>query len=140
METPNLSYEEEIPKLSAAEKMKLERVGRILWLVEKINESGEIIPFPGINPEAYSNMKKDEDEFPDFSTPIDEIIERCEKEGVRIVLGKNPESGNFWVVPADSTEYLMDCIPPHVLVLETIGNEHLKELIQLKQNKNILSA
>jgi len=60
-----------------------ERMVEIFRLVEKINESGESLPFPGINPEAYSRKKADDEEFPGYTTPIDEIIERCKKRGYK---------------------------------------------------------
>lgn len=108
-----------------------ERVKKILELVSKINESIEILTFPGIHPESYSNMKNDEDEFPGFTTPIDEIMTRCQAEGIKIVLGKNPDSGNVYVLPAGSNNIEMDSITPYQLNIDHIENEHLKELIEL---------
>ena len=104
-------------------------------LVEKINESNESLPFPGIHPEIYSRMKKDEDEFPGYTTPIDEIIERCKREGIKVVTGKHPESGNIFVLPIGSTDIEMDSIAPCQLVIDTVENEHLIELIQLTIKK-----
>jgi len=113
------------------EKEERERVEKILKLVEKINESGEILPFPGIHPETHSKMKKDEDEYPGYTTPIDEIIERCEREGIKVVLGKHPESGNVFILPADSNDIENDSIAPDQLQIDAVENEELRELIKL---------
>ncbi len=107
-------------------------------LVEKINESKESIPFPGIQPEIYARMKKDDEEFPGYTTPIDEIIKRCEKEGIKVVLGKHPESGNVFVLPISSTDIEMDSIAPHQLVTETIEDKHLEELIRITTKESKL--
>ena len=113
------------------EKERQEKVSKILELVEKINESGESLPFPGIDPEAYLKMKKTDDEFPGYTTPTDEIIARCNKEGIKIVFGKHPDSGNVFVLPAESNDIEMDSISPHQLAIDSVKNEHLAELIQL---------
>jgi hypothetical protein len=117
---------------------KLERVAKILNLVEKINESGESFPFPGINPEDYSKMKENDDEFPGYTTPIDEIIERCKKEGIKVCLGREPESGNIFVFPAGSNDIEMDGVEPYQLIIDNVENEHLKELIRLTGEKRKL--
>lgn len=117
------------------EKERQERVAKILGLVEKINESSESLPFSGIDPEAYIRIKKVDNEFPGYTTPIDEIIERCKKEGIKVVLGKYPESGNVFVLPAGSNDIEMDSIAPRQLTIGTVENEHLAELIQLTIKK-----
>lgn len=117
---------------SEPERERRERVAKILELVENISESGEgVLPFPGMDPDAYSKMKATGEEFSGYTTPIDEIIERCNKEGIRVVLGKNPESGNVYVLPAGSTNIEMDSIAPHQLAISGVTNRHLAELIQL---------
>ena len=110
---------------------KKERAEKILSLVEKISESGESLPFPGIYPEVYSKIKNDDDEYPGYTTPIDEIIERCKNEGIKVVLGKHSGSGNIFVLPTGSNNFDMDGLDPRQLIIDNIENEHLRELILL---------
>ncbi len=141
MEKPELHSKEVTPNQELCgnlEKKKIERVAKILRLVEKISESKEGILWPGIYPEVYARMKSDENEFPGYTTPIDEIIERCEKEGIKIVIGKHPGSGNVFVLPESSTNIEMDSIAPHQLVIEAVKNKDLEELIRLKIKKEII--
>ena len=128
---PNFEGMASSQELSDSEKKKLEKAAKILILIEKIHESNESIPFPGIQPEIYSKMKKDEDEFPGYATPVDEIIERCKKEGIRVTLGKNPESNNVYILPASRADIERGEIQSDQLAIDAVENEHLRELIQL---------
>ncbi len=112
-----------------------ERMVEIFRLVEKINESGESLPFPGINPEAYSRKKADDEEFPGYTTPIDEIIERCKKEGIKVVLGKHQESCSVFVLPAHSNSIEIDSFAPRQLEINAVEDDSLRELIQLTTKK-----
>ncbi|MFZ3043516.1 MAG: hypothetical protein WA058_00160 [Minisyncoccia bacterium] len=76
------------------------RKEKIIALAMELYESGEVFPFTGIDFESYSRMKSGEEEDPGYTTPIDEIIERLKNEGMKVVLGKNPQSGNVFVLPA----------------------------------------
>lgn len=137
MEKPRLESENiELGKEPGAdiEKKRKERVSKMLELVEKINESGENLPFPGIDEETYLKMKKAEEFDPGFVTPVDEIIAKCKKAGIKIVPGDDRDSGNFFVLPADRNDF-MDSFSPHQLTINKIGNEHLKELIELIKRK-----
>lgn len=107
------------------------RKEKIISLAVELSENNEIIPFSGVAPEAYSKMKEDEGEFPGYTTPIDDLIERFKNEGMKIVLGKNPQSGNVYVLPAGSTNIEMDSISPRQLQLTNEMGEKLKELILL---------
>jgi len=138
MEKPKLSPEDGMPNQEPKidhKKERQERVSKILELVRKINESGESLPFPGIHQDAYLKMKETDDEFPGYTTPTDEIIERCKKEGIKIVVGKHPDSGNVFVLPAESNDIEMDSISPHQLAIDSVKNEHLVKLIQLTTKK-----
>ena len=139
MEKPKLHFEKVVLSQESheREKSKLEKATKLLKLVEKINESNERIPFPGIHPEVYSRMKKDEEEFLDCVTPIDEIIKRCEEEGIKVVIGKNPESSNVFVLPADSTDIEMDSIPSYWLMIDAVKDERFRELIQLTKESQL---
>jgi hypothetical protein len=122
-----------VPEKEAEEvgKEKKERIEKILELVEKINESEEELSFPGIRSELYLKMKEEEVEFPGYVTSVDEIIERFNKEGMKVTTGRNPKSGNIFILPADSSDIEVDSINPRHLVFDNIENEHLKKLITL---------
>jgi len=138
MEKPKSHSEKMVPNQELStnpEKERQERVLRILELVRKINESGESLPFPGINPEAYLKMKQIDDEYPGYTTPTDEIIKRCKEKGIKIVTGKHPESGNIYVLPLDSTDIEMDSFAPRHLSINAVINEQLRELIRITTKK-----
>jgi len=118
------------------ETERIKRVEKIQELVKKIKESDENIPFPGIRSEAYELMIQTDIAYPDFSTPTDEIVEMCEKQGIKIVLGNHPDSGNVFVLPVDSNDIYMDSFAVHKLEVEHVSNPHLVELIRLTTPKN----
>ena len=107
------------------------RKEQIIALALELHEQDETFLFSGIEPEAYAKMKAVDDEFPGYTTPIDDIVERLKNEGMRVVLGKNPESGNVFVLPSQSTNIEMDSISPSQLQLSDGMNEKLKKLIAL---------
>jgi len=116
------------------EEERLERIARISQLVGKINESSEKLPFPGIRPEAYLGMKEADNKYPGCATPIDELIARFRREGIRVTLGEHPESGNVFVLPVggnDIIDIIMDSILLNKLRTKTVTNKHLAELIRL---------
>ena len=119
-----------LQELNTDEKRQI-RVNRILELVKKITETGENIPFPGIHPRAYLRMKATDDKYPGYTTPTDTIIERCEKEGIKVVLGNHPRSGNVFVLPAGSDNIEDDSFAPHQLNIDNVKNNSLIELIVL---------
>ena len=109
------------------EKIKAEKIA----LAKKLFENGEDFPFPGINKDAYDQMKADEEIYPGISTPIEELVERCRDEGIKVVLGDHPESGNVYILPMNSTNIEMDSFFPRHLVIEKVANEELRRLIAL---------
>ena len=107
------------------------RKEKIIALTIELRGSHETFAFPGIDPEAYSKMKATDEEYPGYTTSTDELIERFKNEGAKVALGKNPESGNVFVVPAQSSDIEMDSISPQQLQLTEEMDERLKELILL---------
>jgi len=95
----------------------------------ELAESGEIFPFPGITSSSYEKMKTDEEEFPGYTTPIDELIARFQNEGMKVVLGKNPDSGNIYILPAGSDDIEMDSVFPRQLFPSENLDERLLDLI-----------
>ena len=119
---------EGIPTRSEKEPMRKEQ---IIALALELHERNETFPFSGIDPESYAKMKAGEEEDPGYTTPIDEIIERFKNEGMKVVLGKNPQSGNVYVLPSQSTNIEMDSISPKQLQLTEGMSEDLEKLILL---------
>lgn len=92
-----------------------EEVGAYILLAKELSQSAESFPFPELTPESYAKLKAATDEFPEYSTPIDALVERFRQHGMKIVLGKYPESGNVFVLPGDSDDIEMDSIFPRHL-------------------------
>ncbi|MGD0328681.1 MAG: hypothetical protein ABSB00_03180 [Minisyncoccia bacterium] len=107
------------------------RKEKIISLAKELFESNEIFPFSNIDPESYLKMKASDEEYPGLTTPTDEIIERLKNEGMKVVLGKNSQSGNVFILPAGSTDIEMDSISPKQLRISEGINEKLRELILL---------
>ena len=107
---------------------------RYVLLATELIESQEHFPFPGIDPEAYSRIRAQEAEYPGYTTPIDELVERCKNEGMKVVLGKHPESGNVWILPAHSEDANQDAIAPRQLLINETVDEKLKTLILMSRD------
>jgi|SRR3989338_803780 len=108
-----------------AERSKRE----LITLARELWESGERFPFPGIDPEIYARIKADEEEYPSYTTPIDTLIERFKNEGMKVMLGKHPESGNVFILPAQSDDIENDIISPRQLQTSESMPEKLRTLI-----------
>lgn len=87
----------------------------------------EAFIFRGIVNSAYAEIKATED--PQYATPIDILIERFSRHGMKVVLGKNPQSGNVFILPGDSTGIEMDSLFPRHLQIHDDMDPKLKKLI-----------
>lgn len=114
---------------SPIEKQKRE----IIELARALSGGQETFSFPGIAPEFYSNMKAEELAYPGFATPIDDLLERFKNEGFKIVLGEHPESGNVFVLPAQSDDIENDSVLLSRLQDVGVTDARLRKLIQLKR-------
>lgn len=94
-------------------------------------EAMEKFTFTGIVEDSYLKIKADDDEYPGVTTHIDIIIERCKVEGIKVMLGAHPESGNVYILPAPSNDIENDSFRPKHLLLADINNEKLKKLISI---------
>jgi hypothetical protein len=92
MPKPELSQEE----LIRIAELTKEEIG------ERLLMRNEIFPFAGINEATYQKLKSESDEFPGYSTHIDELIKRFDSEGFKIVITGGV---NVFAMPAlcDST-------------------------------------
>jgi sugar phosphate isomerase/epimerase len=109
-----------------------QKKGEIITLAKELSESSESFPFPGIHPESYAKIKTEEEEYPGCATPIDELLERFANEGMKVVLGAHPESGNVFILPAGSDDIENDNLLPRSLQIDETMDERLKQLIVLK--------
>ncbi|MEI6528555.1 MAG: hypothetical protein WCO10_02690 [bacterium] len=112
-----------------------QRRKEIISLATEISGSQEIFSFPGVDQEAYAKIKAEDEEYPGCTTPIDEIIKRFKAEGIKVVLGKDPESGNVYILPAQSSDIENDGLFPKVLITTEGMNDNLKKLILLNRAK-----
>ncbi len=115
--------------IDSAESARKQKKEKIIALATELAAHQERFPFPGIEPGAYSRMKADQEQFPGYCTPIDELIERFKREGMKIMLGEHPESGNVFIVPTGSNDIENDSIFPKHLQLDGSMDEKLKQLI-----------
>jgi len=101
----------------------------MIVLARELSERTERIPFPGIDPDAYSKMRATDEEFPGYTTPIDELIERFKSEGMKVVPGKYAESGTVYIVPSQSDNVEDRYVIPRQLQVTEVMDEKLKKLI-----------
>ena len=147
------AYDAKMPKAKEQVSNQTEsRKERIASLSAELIESNETFPFPGIDPEAYRKLKVDiegdkEMSLYDISSPtLDELIERFQKEGMKITLGDTPKAGNVFMVPAGQSNYYQPSRPPGVsnMVMQNYSlspkhlqtsevKEKLEELVLLRQ-------
>lgn len=121
------------------DKEVVERAERIELALE-LFATGEIFSFSDIEADNYESLKAAEEGLPPgFVTPIDELIKRFKREGMKIVLGKHPQSGNIFIMPAESSvtddDIEANSIFPRHLQITDDMDQRLKELIQADKNK-----
>lgn len=121
---------EEIEKREVAEQKR-----KRIHLARELGKILERLPFPGIDPEHYAKLKAEEEEFPRYVTPIDELVARFKDRGMKVVLGKNPESGNIFVLPFGSDDIENDSLLPQHFQPDGIMNKQLKELVSLSKDQ-----
>jgi hypothetical protein len=97
-------------------------------LIRELAESNEQFPFPGIDRDVRDRLKAEEVEFPGYTTPIEELIERFRTEGLKVVLGTDKNTEVF-ILPSGSNDVGMDGLFPRHLVISEGMDLRLKELI-----------
>ena len=123
--------QEQLKKTLELEKAQM-RDRRII-LVRELTEGQERFPFPGINPHSYATIKAEEEEFPGFVTPIDELIQRFKDEGMKVAFGKDQKTSNVVVIPCGSDDIKYDSIRPKHLEIRDDMDRRLRELIELSR-------
>ncbi|MEK7640522.1 MAG: hypothetical protein AAB389_00800 [Patescibacteria group bacterium] len=111
------------------QEIKEKKKQEYIALAQELSESHESLPFPGVNPESYSKLKAAAEEYPEYTTPIDELLEKFRSQGIKVVFGNHPESGNVFILPADSEDVAMDNLFPRHLTITEDMDERLKKLI-----------
>jgi len=125
---------ERFPGSPEASKEKSTRQ-ELLAMGRELSEKNEKIPFPGIDPEAYTKIKASEQEFPGYVTPIDELLERFRTEGMRVVTSETPNNLEVFLVPFDTGDIGMDSLFPRHLILSEEIDENLRKLIDASRNR-----
>ncbi|MDB5244483.1 MAG: hypothetical protein JWN18_353 [Parcubacteria group bacterium] len=105
-----------------------------LCLAVGLSERAESFPFLGLDEKVYSKMKDDENnpnpDYPDTTTPIDERIERLHVHGMRVIIGKNPQTGMVYIMPADSVDIENDGLFPKHLAVREGMDPSLQQLVE----------
>ena len=128
---------EELPKPVSKERSESPGKQEIIALARELYESQETFPFPGLEPEAYAELKAFDEEFPGYATPVDQLLERFKNEGMKVVFGEDPESGNIHILPAQSSDIENDMIPPKHFQTSSGMNPKLKELIEKSKRRSL---
>jgi hypothetical protein len=111
---------------------------RAIGLAKELFASQERFPFPGLEPESYAALKAIAEEFPEYSPPVDALLERFKNEGMKVVLGKDPGSGNIYILPAQSDDIREDSIFPRHFLVSADMDERIKRLIEMSKQINWL--
>lgn len=116
----------EKPSSTAEQEVTKEDVIR---LTRELSESHEVFSFFGIEEAVYAKLKADDEDYPGFTTPIDELIDRLVAHGMKVVLGDDPNNGDAWILPADSVDIASDSVLPRHLKIVDGMDPRLKKLV-----------
>ncbi|MSR85609.1 hypothetical protein EXS71_04220 [Candidatus Uhrbacteria bacterium] len=97
-------------------------------LAKELSEKREGFPFKGLDEKYYAEIKATEDGNP-FVTPIDELIEKFEAQGIKVNSGSHPEAGNVFILPLNSDDVYSDSVHPRHLKVTDDMDPRLKQLI-----------
>ncbi|OHA85608.1 MAG: hypothetical protein A2408_00960 [Candidatus Yonathbacteria bacterium RIFOXYC1_FULL_52_10] len=112
---------------------KSQKRREMIALATELSKSRERFAFPGIEAGSYQKLKAVEANFPGYATPIDKLVERFKNEGIKVVLGDDPESGNIHILPAHSDDINNDSVFPRHLQISEGMDGKLKQLILLNK-------
>jgi hypothetical protein len=111
-----------------------ERLEKYLALAQEMSQNETGYAFPGIDSEWHEKLKAVDEEYPGYTTPTDEIIERMKKEGIKVVFGTDPKNGSVYLLPRGSNDIGQDMLlPKHLEVFEGM-DESLRILILASKN------
>jgi hypothetical protein len=112
-------------KLESKEAAQVER----MRIVGEMIENGEEFHFPGIRTEVYDKIKIEQEEYPGYTTPIDDLLARFKFEGMKLVAGKYKTSRDVMVLPQGSDDVHSDFLLLKNLDTEGDIDRRLRELI-----------
>ncbi len=121
---------EEVEAVASPEKSPKERY---VELARELFERAERFPFPGIEESVYAKLKEEEAEYPDYTTPIDELILRFQQEGLKITFIEHKASVTAYVLPVSSDDTGRDSLRPRQLLMSSVTDARLKELVELNR-------
>ena len=141
-EDPTNNFEDKDDDRAEANREKTERdrqVAEIVALARELSERREGFSFPGLERAVYLTMKADEEKFPGYGTPVDEIVKKLEEQGMKVVFGKKNkivtgadiEGSNVHIMPAQSTDIVNESVLPRQLKIVEGMDSRLRKLIDL---------
>lgn len=101
---------------------------RLISLAKELSQRPEGFSFSGVPEETLEELKAVDEKYPGYTTPVDELIGKM-KDGIKIVLGEDPESGNVFVLPLSSNDVGKDSLLPRHLNPISEMDESLRSLI-----------
>jgi len=122
--------------LESEQKLDQLRLEEYISLAEELSRCHEGLPFPGLDEESYGKLKAVDEEYPGVTTPTDQIIARMQAEGIKVVFGKHPDSGNVFVLPFLSEDIENDSLSPHHLKIIDEMDDLLRRLILLNRARH----
>lgn len=109
---------------------------KFFTLARELFMEDPVFSFPGIDADVLLRLQEaDKEAPPGYITPIEDILERMKKEGIKIFLGKpeRDDTGNVLVIPANSTDPTSDAVhAKNIMIVET-SDSRLNELIRLSK-------
>jgi hypothetical protein len=129
---------ESLPQLPSNEEQKKADREKYIQLIETLSQKVDGFPFPGVDEETLKGLLEEEAKYPGFATPVEKLLIRMREEGIKIVQGVHPGSGNVFVVPLLSDDIENDSLFPRHLDPTPDMDSQLRELILA--NRALLSA
>ena len=138
----NKSMNEELSRMheaEAAKEAKERKLADLLELSIEVSERKEAFPFSGLDPEEYAKIKATDEEYPGFSTPVDEMIAKFEEQGMRLALSTfDSQKGNAYIIPGDmepTQKNIEDWgLKPENFEITNDMDESLKKLIEVAKD------
>lgn len=125
---------ENLPDNSETESKEREK-REYVRLGKELSERTEGFSFPGVNQESYAEMKAHEGMYLGHVTPIDDLIRRFRAEGMKVVLGDDPENGYVFILPLGSDDITGESILPRHLMQAEGMSSGLKRLIEMNSGE-----
>ena len=130
---------EDPSEINLNERSQQEKQKEFVALAVELQESQETFPFAGFDPDSYRSIKELEVGLGYHTTPIDELLKRFEREGMKVVLGKHPGAGKVFMLPSQSNNVEMDAVYLWQLNVDEPMDERLKRLITISKGNNKFS-